>query len=157
MDYAIVHYSEIGLKGKNRPYFENKLISNIEFSLKSQSYDSIKRIHGRISIKLNDKSDLEVIKKSMLLIPGISHFSFAVRCSNEVESMKKTMLELAKNQPNKVFRLITKRSYDQFKTGSMDINKILGEHLVVNNGMDVNLDNPEIIFYTEITEAGTFI
>jgi thiamine biosynthesis protein ThiI len=47
----IIRYDEIGLKGKNRIYFENKLIENIKNQIKKSGYEShIERIRGRIIV-----------------------------------------------------------------------------------------------------------
>ncbi len=62
MEYAIIHYAEIALKGGNRAFFEGKLVENIKQALKSQQYDSVKRLYGRILVKLNKKSNIDKIK-----------------------------------------------------------------------------------------------
>ena len=34
---VVVHYAEIGLKGKNKPFFEKKLITNIKTAFKEEN------------------------------------------------------------------------------------------------------------------------
>ena len=72
--FIVIHYSEIGTKGKNRKDFENKLITNIQNKLKGLSF-KVKRIYGRII--LDTDLDKELIIKKLSKIFGISSFSFA--------------------------------------------------------------------------------
>ncbi|MEX2411353.1 MAG: tRNA 4-thiouridine(8) synthase ThiI, partial [Candidatus Paceibacterota bacterium] len=52
----ICHYDEIALKGKNRKYFEKKLVENIKLALKRANinFDSISNLSGRILINLSN-------------------------------------------------------------------------------------------------------
>ena len=48
----VVRYDEIGLKGKNRVYFEKRLEENIKNHLKKYGYWSkIERPHGRLIVE----------------------------------------------------------------------------------------------------------
>ena len=56
---VVVHYSEVGLKGKNRGFFILKLIRNIEKSLHGIRYNRVYGIPGRIIVEvlgLDEKS-----------------------------------------------------------------------------------------------------
>ena len=44
----LIHYHEVGLKGKNRGHFENQLISNISKTLKGVETGQVRRIGGRL-------------------------------------------------------------------------------------------------------------
>ena len=55
MNYVICHYSEIGLKGKNRKFFEERLIESIKENLDSFWYRKIKRISGRVIIEVTEQ------------------------------------------------------------------------------------------------------
>ena len=47
---CLVHYHEIGLKGKNRATFENQLVTNLHRALKSFDVANIGRISGYIVV-----------------------------------------------------------------------------------------------------------
>ena len=74
MNHAIVHYGEIGIKGKNRPLFEKKLVDNIRSSLSKDTYESIKRIYGRIILESVDQ-EIENKKEKYLILRIFSPFS----------------------------------------------------------------------------------
>ena len=44
---CLVHYHEIGLKGKNRKTFEDQLVANLRLALRSLQVSSVRRISGR--------------------------------------------------------------------------------------------------------------
>ena len=59
MEKVLVHYAEIALKGKNRIFFENKLVNNIKESAKysGTNLKSVKRQHNIILCEFDDKRD----------------------------------------------------------------------------------------------------
>ena len=52
MNCIVVHYSDIATKGKNRSFFERKLMQNIKNSLVDSDFDIVYRLYGRIIIEL---------------------------------------------------------------------------------------------------------
>jgi len=96
--YIICHYAEIALKGKNRKLFEEKLVGNIKSALSPTFFKYIKRISGRIIIELKDKikseKEFEKITGKLKNVFGLSHFSFAEKCSQDIEEIQKKSLEM---------------------------------------------------------------
>jgi len=154
--FVVVHYEEIGTKGKNRSMFEKKLVDNIRSSLSKNSYESIKRSYGRILIelKLDNKVDIkEILKK----ISGIANFSFAVKAELDIEDIKKELLKIAEKNKEKTFRISSRRGHKEFPYDSQKLNEELGAYLVEKCDMKVSLSKPEIAFFVEVTEKGAFI
>ena len=63
---VLIRYNELALKGKNRIYFEKKLISNIQRKLPEAE---IQRLWGRIFLSHGDRSqrDLSLAPPKSLL------------------------------------------------------------------------------------------
>ena len=61
----IVHYGEIGLKGKNRSFFERKLVDNIKRALRGTGYTRVRRISGRLLVELDENADLDEIQRRL--------------------------------------------------------------------------------------------
>jgi len=159
MEYIICHYSEIGLKGKNRKFFEEKLIENIKRCLDSCFYEFIKRISGRIIIKLNSKgiekqSEIKIALKNVF---GLAYFCFAHEAEQNIESIKLRGLEILKQKDFNNFRILTKRSKKDFYLTSLEIDRQVGEYIVNNLKKKVDLKNSEIILFIEIVEKYTFL
>src|SRR3989344_3192226 len=151
----IIHYGEIGIKGKDRSFFEKKLVDNLRWSLKNSDIISVKRISGRIIIEIDKSTKLAEIKEKLANVFGIAHFSFAIRTNLDLEEMKKISLELI--QDKKSFKVKTVRSNKSFRHSSSDVNNIIGEVIVKSKKLKVNLDNPEQTIFIEITDKDAFV
>ncbi len=159
MNYIICHYHEIGLKGKNRAFFENKLVNNIKRKLNSEDFKYVKRISGRIIIKLTpsgEKSKSEISQK-LKNIFGISHFSFAASSKQTISAIKGSCYQLLKPEKFTSFRISTQRSNKKFSLTSQEVNEKVGAFIVQKLNKKVNLNNPGINCFIEIVEKYVFI
>jgi tRNA uracil 4-sulfurtransferase len=158
-NYLIIHYAEIGLKGKNRPFFENKLKENIQraFAENGIKFKSIKRDYGRIIIKLPDKSDFENISKILKNIFGIANFSYAYKKPLEIEEIEKSAIEMLKQENFETFRIKTKRGNKNFPLDSIETDKRIGALVVDKLKKKVNLNKPDKTLFIEITQNETFL
>lgn len=159
MDYFICHYHEIGLKGKNRKFFEERLVENIKKALPKSSFLFVKRISGRIIIKLNKagKKKEKEIKNSLKNVFGISYFTSADSCEQKIEKIKKKSLEILKSQKFKTFRITTQRSKKEFALTSQQINEKIGEFIIKKLNKKVNLEKPDLTCFIEIVEKYAFL
>ncbi len=155
--HIVIHYGEIAIKGKNRPYFERVLIDNIKAHLKGLKYNNLRKISGRFILELNKDSNLEEIKNKLKNIFGISYFAFAINSSQDIEVIKKNVSKLIENDKSKTVRVLTKRSNKQFKINSLEMNKIMGEHLIKNHNLTIDLVDAELSIWIEIVEKYCFI
>src|SRR3989344_6084508 len=137
--FIVIHYSEIGTKGKNRKDFENKL--------KTMSF-KVKRIYGRII--LDTDLDKELIIKKLSKIFGISSFSFAEKSELDINDIKEKVLVVAKDKAGEI-RIETKRSNKSFELKSIEINQKVVEYLF-ENGFKVNIKNQDHLINIEICE-----
>ena len=158
--FIICHYSEIGLKGKNRDFFENQLCKNIKNSFEKYLPDifvKIKRLPGRILIELKDDGGEDKIKTILKNIFGIANFSFAIRTSQDIKEIEEKCLDLVKQSSCKSFRITTQRANKSFPLKSQDINIKIGDHVVRNTGKKVNLTKPDINCFIEIVNKDAFV
>ncbi len=167
MSYVICHYSEIGLKGKNRRFFEEKLVENIKRSLKPHFFEFVKRISGRVIIKLTGLTKEGIkkqkeIKASLKNVFGIVNFAFAENSKQEIESIEKKTLELLRGKKFKTFKISTQRSKKEFPLTSQEINEKVGEYILKKakgkrQKLKVDLENPDITCFIEIVEKYAFL
>ncbi|NOY35543.1 MAG: tRNA 4-thiouridine(8) synthase ThiI [bacterium] len=162
----ICHYDEIGLKGKNRKFFEDKLRDNIKQKLDENFPDSaarVKRISGRIIVNLAKPADENEIKEVLKNIFGIAYFAFAVGCEQEMGAIKKTALEILSEKEFGTFRISAQRSKKEFPLTSQEINAEVGEYVLENfgekaeGGVRVNLKNPDANCFIEIVDSFAFL
>ena len=77
MRCAIVHYHELALKGRNREYFEERLVRNIQWTLKDLGVRRVENLRSRIRVVLPDTVPDQTIKERLTRVFGIANFSLA--------------------------------------------------------------------------------
>ena len=56
MNSIVVHYQEIALKGKNRPWFLGRLVRNLRRALSDLDVRSVRALMGRIEVVLGPEA-----------------------------------------------------------------------------------------------------
>lgn len=152
MRVIIIHYGEIGTKGKNREIFEKKLIKNVKLALGKKA--KVYRRYGRIVCQT--EISLARVKNVLEKLPGIANFSIGLSCSLDMEEIKKKSLSILTGK-FKTFKVIAKRSNKLFPLTSMEINRELGTYLVEKLGKEVDLKTPERVLWVEVCEKEVFL
>lgn len=159
IDYIICHYNEICLKGNNRRFFEEKLIENIKRSLDFSFFQSVKRISGRLIVKLTAEGEKnqEKIKESLKNIFGLAYFSLAREVEQNPDVIQQLAFEILKQKKFESFKIFTQRSKKDFYLTSPEINEKVGEFIVKKLNKKVDLENPDVTFFIEIVENSAFV
>ncbi len=135
----IIRYGEIGIKGKNRKYFEKALVRNIKEFCKPCT---IERIRGRILVETEIPSFNRVF--------GIVNYSPAVIVEKDVSLIEKTCLSIVNNE--KTFRISARRLSKNFPLTSHQLQAKVGAFIVQEKRLKVDLGNPELNIGVEILE-----
>lgn len=154
----IIHSDEIGLKGKNRSFFEQKLISNLKNSLKNFDIKNVQKEYGRFTIELkNDKYNKKIISV-LNKTPGVSNFSFGIKCDKEIDKIKQCIKENIEIKESKTFRITTQRSDKKFPITSVEVDKEMGGVILEKYpDLKVKLENPDINIQIEIAQKNCYI
>ena len=160
--HIICHYSEIGLKGKNRIFFERKLKENIKEALNTYAPDSfvtIKRLRGRFLIELTElgQKSTQQIKEILINIFGLAYFAFAYKSESDIDIIKSDSLELMKRLEFETFRVTARRIDSKFPYTSQELNEDVGEVIFEKMNKSVNLKYPEATCFIDVLDEGTFL
>src|SRR5689334_8914197 len=79
MNAIVIHYKELALKGKNRPWFIQVLVRNLKSALSGLDVKSIRSVMGRIEIEVGAGAPRDEIVARIKRIFGIANFSYAGR------------------------------------------------------------------------------
>jgi thiamine biosynthesis protein ThiI len=156
-DCILVHYGELGLKGRNRPEFEKKLIENIGKALEEQEFGGIKKAQARIILELNEKSNIEKIEESLKRVFGIAWFAFAHRTEPDLESVKNLVGKKLRLAPGTKARVSAKRADKTLPFTSMDADRELGKYLVDEFNAKISLNEPETTIYVEFVKDDVYV
>lgn len=150
----IIHYGEIGLKGRNRQDFINQLKENIEQKLNDLSLNlSVEVRHGYLFIKASEKQadDVLICLKEIF---GIAWFAYSLQLmAYSYEEIENELINLADKifQPNKSFAVRVNRIDKNFPLNSHEIEVKLGKAIQEKTQwQDVDLDEPNQTFFIEI-------
>lgn len=147
MDCFVIHYGEIGIKGKNRIFFEKKLVENVERIVRIRA----KRKFGRIEAEYKESAE-ERLKK----IPGIRYFAPALKVEKDVEKIKEASLKVLP-ESFESFKVEASRSDKTFSLTSPEINNLVGEFIKEKTGKKVNLKYADVKVYIEICENEAYV
>lgn len=161
--HIICHYAEIGLKGKNRRYFENKLAGNIKKNLESEVPEclkDVKTLSGRIIASLRsepEKENKESIIGALRKTFGVAHFSFAEESDPDIAAVEKAAWNMVKRKDFETFRVTAQRSDKTYPLTSHQINEQVGGYLVGKTGKKVRLKNADLEIFIEIVDRRAFV
>ncbi len=165
----IVKYGEIGIKGKNRYIFENKLIKNIKNMLKPIDKFNVYKEYGRVYVDLGDYDYDEVCEevKKVFGVVGVCPAVKVLRNNDEdVESayqkLKETALLVLEDKISngaKSFKVESRRGDKSFRLTSQEMSIDIGGFLLSNVGdrIKVDINNPEARIKCELRESNVVV
>ena len=151
----LIKYGELTTKKDNRNFFINKLKNNIFDKISDYSFE-IQDDYYRMFIIPNPE-DIDGIVNILKNIFGIHEI--VVAYMSEIvseEDILKCSLEVMKNEEFKTFKVVTNRSDKKFPIKSMDMNNIVGGHILKNIECSVDVHNPDVYLNIEIRSNAVY-
>jgi thiamine biosynthesis protein ThiI len=150
MNALVVHYHEVGLKGRNRQFFEDVLARNLRRALRGTGYGRVRRGFGRITIDLGEGALVDEAARRAARVFGVAYVGVGWRVTQDLEAIKDAALELLRARPFGSFAVRARRSYARLEEKSHAINVAVGQHLVDATGAPVDLGNPDATIRVEL-------
>src|SRR5262245_11617888 len=85
MNAFVVKYTEIALKGKNRPWFLARLVRNLRRATADLGVASVRANTGRIEVVLGPDADKDAVAERIGRVFGIANYSFAGRTPLDID------------------------------------------------------------------------
>ncbi|MFH1601924.1 MAG: tRNA uracil 4-sulfurtransferase ThiI [Candidatus Shapirobacteria bacterium] len=154
MDY-LIHYGELALKGKNRIFFENKLISNIKQKATEEKIKvKLDRLWGRISLRCAGAKSQKLKTESLLQkTPGIAWFASSFAVNPDFFNFQQAIKEIAQENTFSTFGIRAKIADKKLNFQRKKIEEKLGDWVRINFQKKVDLTKPDLTFYVEILNA----
>ena len=156
---VMVHYHEIGLKGRNRAVFERRLRDNLDAALSGLPVGPASRIASRLLVPVSDPSALDRVLSRVVRVPGVSNAAPAFRTSRlESDMHRAALLALREAEPYVTFKIDARRSNTDFPLSSMQMNEAIGTHVLAHTeGKRVDLTNPDATCHVEVVQGDAYI
>ena len=155
MRCAIVHYHELALKGRNRDFFERRLIGNIRTAIRDLGVTRIESVRGRLRVVLPEHVSDRMVRERLSAVFGIANFSLAraVPLSLQNPDLGELMHGIGAAVDQRTFdtfRVSAKRADKRLALTSMDVEKAVGKYICDRTGKSVNLREPDLTIYVEL-------
>lgn len=150
MRCVVIHYNEIGLKGKNQPLFLRRLETNLLRATGGAGVRRVEQRSGRMLLHLSRDADWEIIRERVRDVFGIANFALAQRVEPEMSALKAAVAKALEGRSVSTFKVATRRAYKQFPLTSEDINRELGTFVREQTGASVDLDQPDLTIFVEV-------
>jgi len=140
----VVHYAEVGLKGKNRPRFEKTLCENIERALAPLGRAKTKRLYGRILVETPEGAALDAISLRLGRVFGVAYFSVATTCAPTRQAITAEVDAFVAGRAFESFGVRVRRIDKSLPFRSNELAAELGARIQSQSGARVDLGDPAL-------------
>jgi tRNA uracil 4-sulfurtransferase len=156
MTSIVVHYQEIALKGKNRPWFIARLANNVRQATSDLDIKVVRVLMGRLEVVLGPSATYEQVRDRLARVFGIANFARAGRAPLEIETIAAAIIGDLGDMETPSFRVTVKRADKRFPMKSPDIEREIGGRIKLARGWHVDLDEPELTISVEMLTKEAF-
>ena len=159
---SLVHYHELGLKGRNRSSFEKRLMQNLDVLLEDACVERITRISGRILILFQREATDEAVRQCadvIARVPGVARVSCGFVCERNLDQMYEAAEKaLGEAEPFCTWKVVARRNHTDFPIDSMEMNQLVGAHLCGKfPDKKVKMKGADVEVHVEVVQGFSYI
>jgi thiamine biosynthesis protein ThiI len=157
MNSIVIHYQEIALKGKNRPWFLGRLVRNLRAAVADLDVRSVRALMGRIEMELGPAASVAEVSDRIRRTFGVANFSLATKVPLDLDAMAAAILRDLEGETCASFRVSARRADKRFALTSPQIEREVGGRIRSARGWKVDLEHPELVVHLELlTDDGFY-
>jgi len=156
MNSIIVHYQELALKGKNRPWFLGRLVRNLRRATSDLDVQAVRALMGRIEMVLGPTASRDAAGDRIRRVFGIANFSYARRTALDLDAVAASILQDLGDRTCESFRVSARRADKRFPLTSPQVEREVGGRIKEAKGWRVNLDEPDFEIHVELLTDQAF-
>lgn len=149
-DALVVHFHEIGLKGRNRDFFEDALARNLRRALRGTGYRRVRKGFGRITVDLEPDGLPIVAAERAAKVFGVAYVGLGRRIEPDLQAISDTALDLIRQEEFTSFAVRARRTHSNFDHRSQEVNETVGQRIKDTLGAKVDLKQPEATVWIEM-------
>lgn len=152
-DVLLVHYHEIGLKGRNRPVFERALKENLKRAL-GDTAGAVRLVPGRVEVREPQGDALERAGR----VFGVANVAPAWVVPADLDAIVAKGVEVAgAASPFETFAVRARKARTAFDVTSQRLNEVLGDAVRTGLGKRVDLSSPDVTVRVEVVENHAYV
>jgi thiamine biosynthesis protein ThiI len=150
VDRLVAHYHEIGLKGRNRDFFEDALTRNLKRALRGTGYKRVRHAFGRVIVDLypDSRTSAALVRASRVF--GVAYVGLGHRVDPDLEQIGQIAVGLMQQQPFRSFRVRARRSHSTSTLSSHELNVVVGQQIKDATGGTVDLKHADATAWIEL-------
>ena len=156
MNSIVVHYQEIALKGKNRPWFMGRLVRNLRHAVSDLDVTAVRSLMGRIEIVLGPGATREDVGDRIRHTFGIANFSYAGRTALDLDVLTAAILRDLEARTCHSFRVSARRADKRFPLTSPQVEREIGGRIKEARDWRVDLENADLVVHVELLSDQAF-
>ena len=153
----LIHYHELGLKKKNRTWFEKIFQKNINTHLKSLPFQNINTYASRVFVFGINHEKWSDYKKILKNIMGLKNAILMYKIDADLIQIENVAKMLIKDKTFESFRISSRRQDKQFKYTSKEMDRLIGTKVQEACKKNVSLNKPDVNIMIEIVRGQAFI
>lgn len=147
---------ELILKGRNRSYFEDRLLKQMRRSIEDIGFDNIYLNQGKVYIEADESKFSRIINR-LKKVFGLVYISPCIRTDKDLDSIREAallaMTEKIERDSIKTFKVSTNRVDKSYAIKSPELSRMMGGAILKNiGGLGVDVHNPDSFLYIDIRE-----
>ena len=156
MRSIVVHYQEIALKGRNRPWFMSRLVRNLRRSVSDLDVTSVRALMGRIELTLGPAASAEEVGERIRRTFGVANFSHARRAPLDLDAIAARVLDDLGDRTCESFRVSVRRADKRFPLTSPQAEREIGGRIKEARGWRVDLEKAALVVHVELLTNEAF-
>jgi thiamine biosynthesis protein ThiI len=146
---VVLRYHEIALKGRNRPFFVERLAHNAR-RLTADLGGRVQVLPGRLRLALPDDVRWDEASGRLSDLFGVANFSRTLETAPEMAALEREAAAALAGRSFASFRVTARRSFKGFPLTSPEIERQLGAAVHRATGVRVDLEHPELTVFVEV-------
>jgi thiamine biosynthesis protein ThiI len=149
-DALVAHHHELGLKGKNKDYFEQILARTLKRAMRQTGYTNIRRGFGRIVVDFGPDGQPDLAAERVARLYGIAYVGVGRRVEPDMDQIGDVALSFMTDEPFNSFRVRARRTHSNFEQTSQDIHETVGRRIQRATGGKVDLKHADATAWVEL-------
>ena len=156
MKSIVVHYQEIALKGKNRPWFMGRLVRNLRRAVSDLDVTAVRALMGRIELVLGPSASPGAVGERIARVFGVANFSPAGRTQLDLDEIATAILSDLGDRTCDSFRVSVRRADKRYPLTSPQVEREIGGRIKAARGWRVDLGAPQLTIHVELLTSDAF-
>ena len=159
----LIKYAEIAIKGKNRYVFEDALIKQMKYALKSVEGEfDVTKTQGRVHVECLSDYDYDEVVEALSRVFGITGICPVVHVPDEgFDRLAEDVIRyIDEEYPDKstTFKVNCRRARKNYPMDSQEVNAAMGERILdAFPQIKVDVHDPKILLTIEIRDDNIYI